>query len=124
MPWNIVKRDGQYCVVKEGSSEAVPGGCHSRKEEAAAHMGALYANVPEAKAACDRMDWAKLDAEPCCQECAGKTEGEMESEEEIDSEDEGIEVEDWLTALLLMMGGMEKAASGGPEYIRRRQDGG
>jgi hypothetical protein len=42
MPWHIVKRDDQWCVVKDddGSNE----GCHDTEAEAQAQMRALYAN--------------------------------------------------------------------------------
>lgn len=37
------------CVVKSDTGETVPGGCHKSREEAVAHLRALYANVPEAR---------------------------------------------------------------------------
>lgn len=44
MPWDIKKRGSQYCVVKQGESSPVPGGCHSTKAKARAHQRALYAS--------------------------------------------------------------------------------
>jgi len=51
MPWEIVQRDGKYCVAKTPEGTVVPGGCHPTKAKATDHMRALYANVPDAKAA-------------------------------------------------------------------------
>lgn len=50
MPWSIKQRDGKYCVVKEGASAPVPGGCHSSRADAIKHQRALYANEPSAMA--------------------------------------------------------------------------
>lgn len=44
MPWSIEPRDGRYCVVKQGASEPVPGGCHDKRTDAVKHQRALYAN--------------------------------------------------------------------------------
>ena len=44
MPWSISKQEGRYCVVKEGATEPVPGGCHSTRAQAIKHQRALYAN--------------------------------------------------------------------------------
>lgn len=44
MPWDIAQRDGRYCVVKQGESKPVPGGCHDTRREAEAHRRALYAS--------------------------------------------------------------------------------
>lgn len=44
MPWDVKKRGSQYCVVKQGESSPVPGGCHPTKEKARAHQRALYAS--------------------------------------------------------------------------------
>jgi hypothetical protein len=46
MPWDIKQRNGVFCVVKKGTEEAVPGGCHDTEGAAKAHMRALYANEP------------------------------------------------------------------------------
>lgn len=46
MPWSISQRDGRWCVVKEGESSPVPGGCHDRRADALKHQRALYANEP------------------------------------------------------------------------------
>lgn len=43
MPWEIVKKGSQHCVVKKGSSTPVPGGCHATREKAERHRRALYA---------------------------------------------------------------------------------
>lgn len=42
MLYEIVEREGQYCVVKTGEEEAL--GCHESREEAEAQMAALCAN--------------------------------------------------------------------------------
>jgi hypothetical protein len=44
MPWNLSQRDGKWCVVKQGESSPVPGGCHSSRTDAIKHQRALYAN--------------------------------------------------------------------------------
>ncbi len=44
MPWNLEQRDGQWCVVKVGTSSPVPGGCHASRADAVKHQRALYAN--------------------------------------------------------------------------------
>jgi phage head maturation protease len=56
VPWHIEKRDDQFCVIKDadGSTEK----CHPTREQATAHMRALYAseNV-EGRAAVDNSEW-------------------------------------------------------------------
>lgn len=47
MPWDIKKKDGEYCVHKVGNDTPVPGGCHSSRVDAVKHMKALYANEPK-----------------------------------------------------------------------------
>lgn len=59
MPWSLHNRDGKWCVVKEGESEPVPGGCHSSRADAIKHQRALYAN--ESRVA---SQYAELDALP------------------------------------------------------------
>ena len=49
MPWSLKQRGSQWCVVKQGETEPVPGGCHSSREKALAHQRALYANEPSAR---------------------------------------------------------------------------
>ncbi len=49
MPWDIKRRNGKYCVVKQGESSPVPGGCHDTQEKARAHQRALYASEEVAK---------------------------------------------------------------------------
>ena len=44
MPWDVRKRGSQYCVVKQGESSPVPGGCHPTMAKARAHQRALYAS--------------------------------------------------------------------------------
>ncbi len=51
MPWSIQQRDGKYCVIKQGSSSPVPGGCHATRAKALRHQRALYANEPSMTAA-------------------------------------------------------------------------
>jgi hypothetical protein len=41
-PYNVVKRGGKYCVVKEGGGDSL--GCHSTRAEALNQMRAVYAN--------------------------------------------------------------------------------
>lgn len=48
MPWSVKKIDGQFCVVKEGETSAISGGCHDVRSEAAAHVRALYSSEAEA----------------------------------------------------------------------------
>ena len=48
MPWSVKKMGGNFCVVKEGETSAIKGGCHGSKSEAAAHVRALYASEAEA----------------------------------------------------------------------------
>lgn len=43
MPWRVEKRGSRYCVIKEGASTPVPGGCHPTRGEAVRHQRALYA---------------------------------------------------------------------------------
>lgn len=43
MPWRIHRRGSRYCVIREGESSPVPGGCHATKAEARRHQKALYA---------------------------------------------------------------------------------
>lgn len=42
MPWNVVEKDGKFCVVKKMDGSIVH--CHDTKEKAMAQMRALYAN--------------------------------------------------------------------------------
>lgn len=42
MPWKIKKRGNKWCVVKEGTTSPVPGGCHATRAEAVRHQRALY----------------------------------------------------------------------------------
>ncbi len=44
MPWSIERRGGKHCVVKQGASKPVPGGCHDSRADAIKHQRALYAN--------------------------------------------------------------------------------
>ena len=53
MPWNIRMRGGKHCVVKEGESSPVPGGCHDTHEQAVRHQRALYAS--EASSSSDTL---------------------------------------------------------------------
>ncbi len=46
MPYKIVPKDGQFCVVKKETEEVVK--CHPTRPEAEEHMAALYANVDDA----------------------------------------------------------------------------
>lgn len=59
MPWQLQQRDGKVCVVKEGESDPVPGGCHATRADAIKHQRALYA--AESRMA---SMYAELDAEP------------------------------------------------------------
>src|ERR1700745_666925 len=51
MPWSIKKQSNKFCVVKEGETSPVPGGCHSDRKSAVAHLQALYASEPKIAAA-------------------------------------------------------------------------
>ncbi len=59
MPWSLEVRDGRYCVVKQGESSPVPGGCHDTRADAIKHQRALYAS--ESRVA---SMYAELDALP------------------------------------------------------------
>lgn len=48
MPWHLVERDGRTCVVKDGETEPIAGGCHDTREQAQSHLNALYAAEPSA----------------------------------------------------------------------------
>jgi hypothetical protein len=48
MPYTIRKQGNRHCVVKSNGN-SVPGGCHPTMKEAQAHLGALEANVDDAK---------------------------------------------------------------------------
>ena len=49
MPWRVAKRGSRYCVIKEGESTPVPGGCHAARGEAVRHQSALYAGENSAE---------------------------------------------------------------------------
>lgn len=49
MPWRVAKRGSRYCVIKEGESSPVPGGCHPTRAEAVKHQRALYAGENSAE---------------------------------------------------------------------------
>ena len=44
MPWQLSQREGKWCVVKQGETDPVPGGCHPDRATAIKHQRALYAN--------------------------------------------------------------------------------
>lgn len=44
MPWSVAKRGDSWCVVKEGETEPIKGGCHASRSDALRHQRALYAN--------------------------------------------------------------------------------
>lgn len=46
MPWKIVKRENEFCVVKKSDGSVVK--CHPTRDKASAHLRALYANVEDA----------------------------------------------------------------------------
>lgn len=45
MPYEIVRRGSQHCVVKQGGSDSL--GCHDSREEALEQMRAILANEME-----------------------------------------------------------------------------
>jgi hypothetical protein len=47
MPWIVVKRGNENCVVNKKSGDVK--GCHKTRKEALAQLRALYANVPESE---------------------------------------------------------------------------
>lgn len=59
MPWALSQREGKWCVVKEGESSPVAGGCHGSRADAIKHQRALYAN--ESRMA---SIYSELDAQP------------------------------------------------------------
>lgn len=62
MPWSISKREGQYCVVKEGDDSPVPGGCHNSRADAIKHQRALYANESRVAALYEQLDAVEEEA--------------------------------------------------------------
>ena len=58
MPWSVSQRDGKWCVIKEGESSPIPGGCHGSRTDAIKHQRALYANESRTAAM-----YAELDAQ-------------------------------------------------------------
>jgi hypothetical protein len=44
MPWMVKKRGSSWCVIKEGESSPIPGGCHPTRAAAIRHQRALYAS--------------------------------------------------------------------------------
>ncbi len=56
MPWSLEVRDGKYCVVKQGESSPVPGGCHPDRASAIKHQRALYANEARMASMYDELD--------------------------------------------------------------------
>ncbi len=63
MPWSLERRDGKYCVVKQGASAPVPGGCHDSRADAIKHQRALYARESMTASRYDELD-AQPDPEP------------------------------------------------------------
>lgn len=63
MPWSIERRDGAYCVVKQGESNPVPGGCHDTRGAAIKHQRALYASESRVASVYQELD-ARPDPEP------------------------------------------------------------
>lgn len=47
MPWQVIEKNGKYCVAKEPSGSIIPGGCHDSREEAEDQVKALYASETE-----------------------------------------------------------------------------
>lgn len=43
MPWKVVAKNGQYCVVKRDTGAVVH--CHPTRKKALAQLRALYANT-------------------------------------------------------------------------------
>jgi hypothetical protein len=56
VPWSLEQRDGKYCVVKQGESSPVPGGCHPDRASAIKHQRALYANESRMASMYDELD--------------------------------------------------------------------
>ena len=56
MPWQLQQRDGKWCVVKEGETAPVPGGCHGSRADAIKHQRALYANESRMASIYDHLD--------------------------------------------------------------------
>lgn len=79
MPWTIQNRKGKYYVVKESTGEAVDSGYEDR-DDAIAHLGALYANVPEVHKKLKTINWEDRE-KACCSTCA-KTGGSCETDGE------------------------------------------
>ncbi len=56
MPWSLSQRDGKWCVVKQGATDPVPGGCHPDRASAIKHQRALYANESRMASMYDELD--------------------------------------------------------------------
>ena len=70
MPWKLELRDGKHCVVKEGESSPVAGGCHESRADAIKHQRALYAN--ESRMASMYAELDARDPEPAAHEPAAQ----------------------------------------------------
>lgn len=46
MPWDVIKRNQQFCVIRSDTGKTVL--CHDTRKEATDHMSALYANEKKA----------------------------------------------------------------------------
>ncbi len=69
MPWSVIKDNDKFCVVKEGDTSPLKGGCHDSKSEAAAHVRALYAS--EAEAAVSELYTEEVDMEELTEDTFG-----------------------------------------------------
>ena len=56
-PWHIEERGEQFCVIKDDSGETVT--CHDTREEAEAHMRALYANESSEEPEAEKSETAE-----------------------------------------------------------------
>jgi len=56
MPWQLEHRSEGWCVIKEGESSPVAGGCHSSRADAIKHQRALYANESRVASMYERLD--------------------------------------------------------------------
>lgn len=69
MPWNIERREGRYCVIKQADGSSA--GCHDSRTDAIKQQRALYANESRMASMYDELDsrpedygWVEPEPEP------------------------------------------------------------
>jgi hypothetical protein len=59
MPWDLEKREGRWCVVKQGDGEVA--GCHDSRADAIKQQRALYANESRMASMYAELDEQEID---------------------------------------------------------------